>query len=182
MQDSCGVVFFITPYFKDEGFLEAEINYAIQEKRRKRNKFAIVTLQFVDADGNAGEIPELLKSYVWKTPKTSLEALREIVRALPVMRTGADWRDEVSEEGKAILNATVASDGKNMRQRYHRGQVIQAGLRALIPDQHPRTIAKWVGGLEDLQRRRYVTDKGHKGESFEVTREGFEVADELSEG
>ena len=78
-----------------------------------------MTLQFVDASGNAGEIPELLKSYVWKTPKTSLEALREIVRALPVMRTGVDWRDDVSgvanvprmkstatelsEEGKAIL-------------------------------------------------------------------------------
>ena len=54
----------------NEGFLEAEINYAIQENRRKTNKFAIVTLQFNDANGNAGEIPELLKSYVWKTPKT----------------------------------------------------------------------------------------------------------------
>ena len=181
MQDSCGVVFFITPSFKDEGFLETEKNDAIQEKRRKRNKFAIVTLQFVDANGNAGEIPELLKSYVLKTPKTSLEALREIVRALPVMRTGVDWRDDVSEEGKAILKATAASDGKNMRRRYHRGQAIQAGRRALIPDQPPRTIAKWMGGLEDLQRRRYVTDKGHKGELFEVTREGLEVADELSE-
>ena len=70
MQDSCGVVFFITPSFKDEGFLETEINDAIQEKRRKRNKFAIVTLQFVDGSGNAGDIPELLKSYVLKTPKT----------------------------------------------------------------------------------------------------------------
>ena len=68
-----------------------------------------------------------------------------------------------------------------MRQRYLSGQAIQAGRRALIPDQHPRTIAKWMGGLEDLQRRRYVTDKAHKGELFEVTRGGLEVADELSE-
>ena len=81
MQDSCGVVFFITPSFKDEGYLETEINYAIQEKRRKEDKFAIVTLQFLDADGNVGEIPDLLKTYVWKKTKTPLEALREIVRA-----------------------------------------------------------------------------------------------------
>ena len=191
------MVFFITPSFKDEGFLETEKNDAIQEKRRKRNKFAIVTLQFVDANGNAGEIPELLKSYVWKTPKTSLEALREIVRALPVMRTRVGWRDDVSgvanvpkkkstatelsEEGKAILKAVAASDGTIMSLRCHGCQAIQAGRRALIPDQHPRTIAKWMGGLEDLQRRRYVTDKWHKGELYEVTREGFEVADELSE-
>jgi hypothetical protein len=80
MQDSCGVVFFITPSFKDEGFLETEVNYAIQEKRKKGDKFAIVALQFVSADGNVGEIPELLKPYVWKKPKTPLEAFREIVR------------------------------------------------------------------------------------------------------
>lgn len=77
MQDSCGVVFFITPSFKDEGYLETEIQYAIQEKRTKGDRFSIITLQFVDSEGRAGEIPELLKIYVWKKPKTSLEALRE---------------------------------------------------------------------------------------------------------
>ena len=198
MQDSCGVVFFITPSFKDEGFLETEIDYAIQEKRKKGIKFAIVTLQFVDADGNAGEIPELLRSYVWKRPKTTLEALREIVRALPVTRTCVDWRDEITgvvtvpklkstatelpEEGKAILKAAAAHDGTIMCQRYHGGQAIQAGRTALIPDQNPRTVARWMGGLEDLRRRRYIIDRGHKGEIFEVTREGYEAADELPEG
>ena len=181
MQDSCGVVFLKTPSFKDQGFLETEKNYAIKEKRRKTNKFAIVTLQFDDASGNAGKSRNYSRATSGKHPKHHLRRCEKL-SALPVMRTGADWRDDVSEEGKAILKAVAASDGIIMRQRYHRGQAIQAGLRALIPDQHPRTIAKWVGGLEDLQRRRYVTDKGHKGESFEVTREGFEVADELSEG
>ena len=37
MQDSCGVVFFITPSFKDEGFLETEVDYAVQEKRKMSN-------------------------------------------------------------------------------------------------------------------------------------------------
>ena len=195
MKDSCGVVFFITSSFKDEGFLETEVNYAIQEKRKKSDKFAIVTLQFADADGNTGEIPELLEPYVWKEPKTRLEALREIVRALPVVPVGVDWRDdiagvvtipktastatELSEEAKAILKAAVAGGGIIMHRRYIGGQEIQAGHESLIPDQDPRTIARWVGGLEDLQRRRYIKDRGHKGEMFEVTREGYEAADEL---
>lgn len=195
MQASCGVVFFITPSFKDEGYLETEINYAIQEKRRKGDKFAIITLQFVDDDGNVGEIPDLLKTYVWKKPKSSLEALREIVRALPVLPGTVDWREEItgiattpkmkststelSAEAVAILKAAVAADGQIMHLRYGGGEDIQIGSRNMIPEQDSRTIARWVGGLEDLQRRRYVKGVGHKGEVFEVTREGYEAADEL---
>jgi hypothetical protein len=62
MKDSCGVVFFVTPSFKDEGFLENEINYAMQQKREKKDKFSIITLQFVDAQGNASDIPEFVKT------------------------------------------------------------------------------------------------------------------------
>lgn len=197
MQDSCGVVFFITPSFKDEGYLETEINYAIQEKRKKGDKFAIVALQFVDAEGNMGEIPELLKTYVWKKPKTPLEAMREIVRALPVVPGIVDWREEItgvvtapktkstsaelSEEAKNILRAAAAADGRIMHIRYMGGEEIQIGGKTLLPDQDSRTIARWVGGLEDLQRRRYIKDVGHKGEVFEVTREGYDAADELSD-
>jgi len=197
MQDSCGVVFFITPSFKDEGYLETEVNYAIQEKRTKGDKFAIVALQFVGVGGALGAIPELLKTYVWKKPKTPLEALREIVRALPVVPGMVDWRTEIADvviasktkststelspEGKAILKAAAVGDGGIMHTRWLGGEDIQAGGKSMIPDQEARTIARWLGGLEDLQRRRYIKDLGHKGEVFEVTREGFEAADELSE-
>ena len=196
MQDSCGVVFFITPSFKDEGYLETEVNYAIHEKRKKGDKFAIIALQFVDEDGNVGRIPELLKTYVWKKPKTSLEALREIVRALPVTPGIIDWRGEIkgvataprvksrttelSAEAIAILRAAVAGKGLIMHHRNMGSEAIQTNVKSMIPDQNPRTIAQWVGGLEDLQRRRYIKDLGHKGEVFELTREGYEAADQLS--
>lgn len=195
MQDSCGVVFFITPSFKDEEYLATEINYAIQEKRKKGDRFAIIALQFVDANGNMGEIPELLKTYVWKKPKSALEALREIVRALPITPGAIDWRGEIqgvvtapktkststelSNEAKAILKTAASGDGSIMHFKHLGGENIQAGGKAMCPDQDPRTIARWVGGLEDLQRRRYIKDVGHKGEVFEVTREGFDAADGL---
>lgn len=196
MKESCGVVFFITPAFKDEGYLETEINYAIQEKRAKGERFAIITLQFVDTEGKIGEIPELLKTYVWKKPKTSLEALREIVRALPITPSVVDWREgidgvvtvpktrststELSAEAKTILKAAASGDGHILCHGSYGAKSVQVGGKQLIPDQSPRTVALWVGGVEDLQRRRYIMDIGHKGEVFQVTREGYEAADTLS--
>ncbi len=195
MKDSCGVVFFITPSFKDDGFLESEVDYAIKEKREKGEKFAIVVLQFVDDDGGVGAIPQLLEKYVWKKPRTYLEALRHIIVALPVVSQGVDWRDEIaavvntpktksttselSEEAVSILQTAVAGNGRILHMVYLGGQRIQMGKEALELGQDTRKIALWKGGLEDLQRRRYIRDLGHKGEVFEVTREGYEVADEL---
>lgn len=200
MQDSCAVVFFITPSFKDEGYLETEINYAIQEKRKKKDKFAIVTLQFVGANGSVAEIPDLLKTYVWKKPETQLEALREIVRALPILPGTVDWREdisgvatlpktkstlsELSPEAIAILKAAVSGDGSIMNLNGYGygggggGEIIVKG-KSIIPDTEARTMALWEGGIEDLQRRRYIKDRGHKGEIFDVTREGYEAADKL---
>jgi hypothetical protein len=87
-KDSCAAVFFITPSFKDEKFLASEVNYAISEKRSKGDRFAIITIVF----GAGGVVPDLLRTYVWKEPKGDLEALREIVRALPVRVGTVYWK------------------------------------------------------------------------------------------
>lgn len=195
MQDSCGVVFFITPSFKDEGYLQTEIDYAIQEKRKKEDKFAIITLQFISDDGKEAPIPDLLEPYVWKKPKTSLEALREIVRALPIAPGIIDWRDEIegvvkvpqmkststtlSTEAKMLLKEAAAGDGMIFNPKVLGGEIIQANGKSMLPDQDPRTVARWMGGIEDLQRSRYIKDVGVKGEMFEITREGYAAADEL---
>ena len=73
------------------------IRFILQEKRAKGDRFAVITLQFVDADGNVGDIPELLKTYVWKKPSTPLEAMREIARALPLEPSTIDWREGIEE-------------------------------------------------------------------------------------
>ena len=83
-KDSCAAIFFITPNYKDEGFLETEVNYSITEKMEKGDKFSIITLVFSDENGKIGEVPALLKTYVWKQPTNDLEALQEIIKALPI--------------------------------------------------------------------------------------------------
>jgi hypothetical protein len=92
-KDSCAAIFFITPSFKDVDYLSSEINYAIAEKREKRERFSIITLVFSDSDNAKGVVPELLKQFVWKEPKTDLEALHEILRALPVQVGSITWKN-----------------------------------------------------------------------------------------
>jgi hypothetical protein len=91
-KDSCAAVFFITPNFKDEAYLRTEVNYAVQQKNEKGDRFAIITLVFHDEQGNKGVVPELLKTFVWKEPPGDLDALTEILRALPISVGPPSWR------------------------------------------------------------------------------------------
>jgi hypothetical protein len=67
------------------------VDYAIAEKREKGDRFSIVTLVF-EHDSQKGSVPQLLRRYVWKEPATELDALRELVRALPVAVGAVAWR------------------------------------------------------------------------------------------
>lgn len=90
-RDSCAAVFFITPNFRDESYLATEVDYAIAEKRDKGDKFSIITLVF-SHEGAKGQVPELLHRYVWKEPLNDLQALHEILLALPVAVGDVYWK------------------------------------------------------------------------------------------
>lgn len=92
MQESCAAVFFITPDFVDKDFLATEIDYAISEKRKKKERFSIITMVLTGENGERGEVPDLLKRYVWKEPDSDLECLQEIIKALPIKMAGIDWK------------------------------------------------------------------------------------------
>jgi hypothetical protein len=89
--NSCAAVFFITPSFEDEKYLATEIDYAIGEKTKKGDRFAIITLVF-SSGPDKGKVPDLLHRYVWKEPRSELEALQEILRALPIRVGAVHWR------------------------------------------------------------------------------------------
>ena len=88
---SCAAVFFVTSNLLDEAYLATEVGYAIREKRVKGDNFAIIAIVFT-ASGEKGIVPKLLQGYVWKEPASQLEALREIIRALPVVVGEVHWR------------------------------------------------------------------------------------------
>jgi hypothetical protein len=90
-ENSCAAIFFITENFEDEKFLATEVDYAITQEQKKGKHFAIITL--VLNGGTAREkVPDLLRRYVWKEPTGHLDALREILRALPVQVGAVNWK------------------------------------------------------------------------------------------
>lgn len=91
MKESCAAVFFITPRFKDEGYLETEIEYAIQEERKRKDRFKIIPLVF-EEDGKKGKVPDLLNRFVQKCPKTDMEVLEYIIRLLPIQVGKTVWK------------------------------------------------------------------------------------------
>ena len=90
--DSCAVIFFISPAFKDVGFLATEVNYAIAEKRAKGDRFAIIPLVLDGKDGRMGAVPDLLSPYTYRHPETDLDALDVILRALPIEVGSVEWK------------------------------------------------------------------------------------------
>ncbi|WP_210244296.1 toll/interleukin-1 receptor domain-containing protein, partial [Methylosinus sporium] len=57
--ESCAAVFFVTPNFVDEKYLATEVDYAIEEKTKRGDQFAIITLVFGSSTVK-GTVPELL--------------------------------------------------------------------------------------------------------------------------
>lgn len=89
--DSCAAVFFVTPNFTDERYLAAEVDYAIEQKRAKGERFSIITLVLAE-DTKKGSVPRLLRPYVWKEPTNHLQGIREILHALPVRVGEVRWK------------------------------------------------------------------------------------------
>ena len=91
-KNSCAAVFFMTTNFKDERYISKEVDYAIAEELARKDRFAIITLVFGSSDEPPPKFPELLRPFVWKTPKTRLEALREIIRGIPLKPASPVWK------------------------------------------------------------------------------------------
>jgi hypothetical protein len=87
MQDSCAAVFFITSSFKNETWIAEEAELAKTRKIQSGEKFSIITL-ILDETAEKN-VPPILTSFVYKKPTSHLEALREILRALPITTVGS---------------------------------------------------------------------------------------------
>jgi hypothetical protein len=96
MQDSCAAVFFITPHFVDDKYLSDEIEHAIREQREKGDKFRIISLVYTHKK-KTGVVPELLKKFLFLNPKSDLEAIDMILKALPIEVGPPDWKAQFSQ-------------------------------------------------------------------------------------
>ena len=57
---------------------------------------------------------------------------------------------------------------------------MQTNGKNLIPSNDRREVAKWQEALEQLRSHDLVVDRGYKGEIFEITNLGYQVADMIA--
>lgn len=85
----------------------------------------------------------------------------------------------ISEEAKALLVAAKNFDGRIMYVRHSEGAEIQAANQNFIDPYSHREEARWSAAIDELRSRNLIEDVGYQGEIFQMTKLGYEVADEL---
>ena len=96
----------------------------------------------------------------------------------PENTTAQPVTPDLSQEAKILLQKAAEKDGMIMKLRMMGGQIIQTGNESFQGDN--RQQAKWERGLRDLLKAGYVVGRGHKGEVFELTADGYDLADRLA--
>ena len=86
---------------------------------------------------------------------------------------------ELTHEAKVILGEAANGDGIIMSDEVLSGRYIQVNGKSLIPSNEPSTVALWTAGLDDLLKHRYVRVRSRKSGIYEVTREGYKVAEAI---
>jgi hypothetical protein len=84
-----------------------------------------------------------------------------------------------SKEARMLLKEASEGNGRIMNLRFLGGASVQANERNFVEPGNRRSHAEWEGALYELSSLGYVKDLGHKGEVFEVTREGYKAADKI---
>ena len=87
----------------------------------------------------------------------------------------------LNPEARVLLKeASQDSGGAIIHAKYLDGTAIQTNGKNLIPSNEHREVAKWEQALEELKLKDLIADRGHKGEVFEITNLGYQVADMIA--
>lgn len=92
MAESCAAVFFVTPDFRDDRYIAKEIDLAMEEKMRKQDRFAIITIVLQKGRRLPANVPNSLRDYVYEPCIDELHAAETIIRSLPIFVRTFDWR------------------------------------------------------------------------------------------
>jgi hypothetical protein len=87
---------------------------------------------------------------------------------------------QLSKEACRLLKeASLDRNGVILHLRHLGGTDLQANGKNMIEDQSRRTVAMWEAALQQLVNEMLVVDRGYKGEVFEITERGYQVADTI---
>lgn len=87
----------------------------------------------------------------------------------------------LSQAARVLLKeASQDSGGMIIHAQHIGGTAIQTNGKNLVPSNERREVAKWQEALNQLHSQQLVVDRGHKGELFEITNLGYQVADMIA--
>lgn len=88
--------------------------------------------------------------------------------------------DSLTPDAAALLTAaTTDASGAIMFGRYGTGVEISVGDKVFNEDSAPRTVARWEGAIDELEKHGLVRAGSDAREVFEVTRDGYAAADAM---
>lgn len=85
---------------------------------------------------------------------------------------------QLSMEASVLLKeASSDNHGTILYLRTLGGTDIQTNGKNLITEQNARVVAQWESALKELLNTDLIVERGHKGEIFQITNLGYQIAD-----
>lgn len=101
----------------------------------------------------------------------------ELLEASTVLTSGPQLSKEARD---LLLEAAAGKDGYVLRVMTSGGLTIQTNKKNLVTSpKDARCQALWEAALNELVQHGLLEGRGSKGETFRVTRDGYELADQL---
>ena len=102
---------------------------------------------------------------------TDLESHNNIVESKTQLPT-------LSKEARILLKqASLDPHGNILHMRYLSGIDIQTNGKNMLASNEHREVAKWEAAIQELLENDLLVEKGYKGEVFEITNLGYQIAD-----
>lgn len=87
----------------------------------------------------------------------------------------------LTNEAKVLLKeASKDKNGTILYLRHLGGTNVQTNGKNLISSNERREVARWESALHELVEKGFVIDRGHKGQVFEISSEGYQIADMIA--
>lgn len=85
---------------------------------------------------------------------------------------------DLTKEARVLLKeASIDPHGTVIHARYIGGTDIQTNGKNLIGSKERREVARWEAAIEELVSEELLFERGHKGEIYEVSNLGYQLAD-----
>ncbi len=83
------------------------------------------------------------------------------------------------EARKLLIEGSQDKHGYILVLRTMGGTRVQTNQKEFGEMGNPRSETQWTGAVEELEEEGLIKDTSYKGEAFQLTRSGYEVADRL---